>query len=305
VVCLLFLFYLSNSKRPRDHNTLDKVVLSVAAPIQWLVMKAFYTSSEIWSGYVDLLHVERDNRKLQLKIARLSQENIKCIETASENNRLALLLDMKDRAPAIEPIQAHVIAISPSPLFRSLRISRGSRDGIHRGAAVVTHKGVVGRTIGVSEDYTDIMLLVDSNDSTDALVQRTRARTRVRGLGGDRSVLLDLEFLPRTADVVPGDILITSGLGQVFPKGLRIGTVTSVQQGAFGLYQKATATPTVDFSTLEEVLVIRENWNRRSSFEKKSASPSRQITAEPQRSENKIRTSSEPGFGRADAESHR
>jgi len=88
------------------------------------------------------------------------------------------------------------------------------------------------------------------------VVQRTRALARVRGYGGDKRAELDIEYLERTADVEPGDILVTSGLGTIFPRGLEVGEITMVERGTFGLYQQVDIRPSTNFAELETVMVL-------------------------------------------------
>ena len=267
LLALPFVFYVSNSKQTRDHNLFDKVVMLLSAPFQWVVVSTIDTVSGVWHHYVNLIDVQADNDRLKKENARLDAELADREEQRLENERLRLLVGLQRRRPDVKMVFAQVIATSPTPLFRSVRIDRGRRDGLEIGAAVVSYEGVVGRVAALSEFYADVMLLVDSNSSTDVLVQRTRARARVRGQGGDDDLGVEAQYLPRTADVEPGDTLITSGLGRTFPRGLRVGKVMSVERRAFGLYQRAIVQPSVDFARLESLMVILKGYPERADFD--------------------------------------
>jgi rod shape-determining protein MreC len=267
LLLLPLVFYLSNSKEPRDHNLVDRAIVWISSPVQWLVVAALEGVSTGWSRYVALIDVARDNEQLRAENARLASEVAAREEMRLENERLQRLLSLRDRSPIEKAVFARVIAVSPTPLFRSVRIDRGEQDGVHLGAAVVSHAGVVGRVGALGGDWSDVMLLVDANNSTDVLVQRTRARARVRGKGGDRELGIKIEFLGRTEDVAPGDVLITSGAGKVFPKGLVVGRVLSIERAAFGLYQEAAVQPSVDFTRLEELMVLRAGWPGDTTYE--------------------------------------
>jgi rod shape-determining protein MreC len=119
--------------------------------------------------------------------------------------------------------------------------------------AVVSAAGVVGRLIGVTSHYAKVLLILDRNSSVDALVQRSRSRGILVGLGDGRC---SLRYVQRNDDVQVGDQVITSGMGGVFPKGILLGQVEKVQRGDAGLFQTVDVTPVVDFSRLEEVLVV-------------------------------------------------
>lgn len=223
--------------------------------------------SNTWQRYIALVGMERENERLVDENARLRAELFQRDEILHENERLRLLVGLQESAPQIKMIFAEVIGTSPSPLFRSLRLNRGTDHGVRVGSAVVTYDGVVGRVAATGAGFADVMLLIDPNTSTDVLVQRTRARARVRGGGDDSALGIDVQYLARTVDVEPGDLLITSGVGSVFPKGLPVGRVLSVERSAFGLYQHAIAKPSVDFSRIEAVMVIPEGWPKGSTLE--------------------------------------
>ncbi|MBI5507562.1 MAG: rod shape-determining protein MreC [Deltaproteobacteria bacterium] len=271
LLLLPFAFYLSNAKSTRDHNIFDRVVVSISAPVQWLTVSALDAVQRGVTHYVYLVGVREENDRLKGDNARLQAEVIRREEYRLENERLRRLLSLKAREPDVKSIVARVIATAPTPLFRSIRVDRGADHGVTLGAAVVNQDGIVGRVAALGGGTADVMLLVDANSSLDVLVQRTRARARVRGSGSDTSFGIEVEYLARTEKVEPGDLLIASGTGPVFPKGLAVGTIVSVERGAFGLYQHATAEPRVDFGRLEEVWVIPAGWPGTASFEEDGA----------------------------------
>jgi rod shape-determining protein MreC len=270
LLILPLVFYLSNVKHAQDYNAFDRAVVFVSTPIQWAAVWVIDGVRGVWNSYVALVGVADENVALRRRVAELEAELAKRVEQAEENGRLRLMLDLRDRAPDIKPVTARIISDAPTPLFRSVRIDRGTDDGVHRGDAVVNQHGVVGRVAAASGAWATVMLVVDNNSSTDVLVQRTRARARVRGLGGDHDLAIKVEYLARTTDVEPGDVLITSGIGSVFPKGLRVGRVVIVERGAFGLYQEALVEPSVDFRRLEEVMVIPRGWPKKAGYEEEA-----------------------------------
>ena len=282
LLVLPFVFYVSNSKAPRDHNVVDRVVVFISAPVQWLVVGTLDGIRSGWNRYVALVGVEAENERLREKVDRLEAELAARRELVHENERLRLLVGLDERNPDVDMQYARVIATAPTPLFRSVRVDRGSDDGVEAGDPVMTHQGIVGRVAAVSRHHADVMLMVDANSSTDVLVRRTRVRARVRGMGGDNRVAMRVKYLARTADVRPGDVLITSGIGGTFPKGLRVGTIVSVQRRRFGLYQKARVEPSVDFARLESVMVLASGWPDEASIEHPEAATDAAERAEPE-----------------------
>lgn len=260
VVLVLWCFsiglYFANAKDPRAYNSLDRMLMAVSAPIQWVMASSVAGMSDTWYHYWSLVGVGEHNRRLRSDNRKLRRELLIRREQALENTRLRRLLHLQQRSSEIHGVVSEVIAISPSPLYRSVRVNRGAGDGVTVGAGVVNDVGIVGRVVGVGWGFADVMLLVDGNCSTDVVVQRTRAQGRVRGQGQDGYARLQLEYLERTADIEPGDILVTSGVGQVFPRGMEVGQVTVIHRGEFGLYQTVELSPAVNFAQLETVMIL-------------------------------------------------
>jgi len=168
------------------------------------------------------------------------------------NERLQSLLDLKKSLGGTS-IAANVIGEDVTPWFRTIIIDRGSVDGVREGMPVVAPAGVVGRVVRTAASSSRLLLLTDHASAMAALVQRSRARGVVVGKSGG---LCSLEFSQRGEDVRVGDIVVTSGIGGVFPKGLPIGEVTMVKKGEYGIFQSVDIRPFVAMSRLEQVLVL-------------------------------------------------
>lgn len=204
-----------------------------------------------WAGYVGLQDVQRENSALKqeneaLQI-RLQQERAQ----AQRTDNLRQLLELRERA-RLDTTAAEVIAASTTE-FRTITIDKGSGDGLTPDMAVISPAGVVGRVILPSGRAAKVQLLIDGNAAAGALVERTRVQGVVQGVG-DGS--LRMEYVPGTADVRPGDLVVTSGIDGIYPKGFVIGTIEQVDRGTGG-YHQITVRPAVDFSRLEEVLIVR------------------------------------------------
>lgn len=253
-------FFVSNGDGGRDYAWLDRAVVRLSAPFQWGVVRVLDGGRGVVNSYVSLVGVGRQNQELHAQVGRLNSQLGHLQEAGRENERLRALLGARTTLHQAlgegRTLFAEVVATAPSPLFRSVRVNRGSKDGVTLGAAVLSDGGVVGRVAAVAATTADVMLLTDAQSSADAMVQRSRTRVRVRGRGGDAGLHMDAQYLERTADVEPGDVLMTSGLGTTFPKGLIVGRIDAVERRAFGLYQRAQVRPAVDFARLEEVLVL-------------------------------------------------
>jgi rod shape-determining protein MreC len=205
-----------------------------------------------WSGYLDLRRVRDENaglrQALQSLEVRLQEEHA----LAQRTDNLRQLLELKERS-GLETVAAEIIAGPASPEFRTMTIDKGSSDGLEANMAVISPAGVVGRVILSSLGAAKVQLLIDRNAAAGALIERTRVQGVVTGVG-DGS--LRMEYVPGLAEVKPGDLVVTSGIDGIYPKGFVIGTIDSVDRGP-GSYHEIVVKPAVDVTRLEEVLVVR------------------------------------------------
>lgn len=204
--------------------------------------------------YLDLVNVRQANDRLKRQVAELQAEHTRMIELRVENRHLKNLLELRE-ALGMSAIAARVIGVDPSEISHTLILSQGSNGGLQRNDAVISTDGVVGKLIVVGPDSSRVMLIDDHNSGLDAFDQRSRARGIV---AGDLDAGIRMKYVDRTEDVRPGDAIVTSGMDGNFPGGLLIGTVAAVSQEGPGLFLKVTVMPAVDFSALEQVLILRQ-----------------------------------------------
>ena len=211
------------------------------------------SAKQLWSGYFYLIGVRRQNAELQRQLEEYKQREVHFQEAEQALPRLETLLDLK-RQVALPVIGARVIAYDPTLWSRAAIINQGKAQGVKEGLPVLAPQGIVGRIVGIYPEYSKVMLIVDRKSSADAMVQRTRIRGMLKGKGGNRC---SLEFVPKSADVQVGDLVLASGLVGLYPKGLVFGKVTAANKKNPGVFQEIEVSPNVDLSTLEEVLVVK------------------------------------------------
>ena len=230
---------------------LQVVTFGSFAEVQRGTTSAFDGVRNFWSGYVDLRRVHYENgalkQELQTLQVRLQEERAQAQRTDS----LRQLLELRERAH-LDTTAAEVIAAS-STEFRTITIDKGTNEGLQTDMAVISPAGVVGRVIIPSRRASKVQLLIDRNAAAGALIERTRVQGVVEGFGDGT---LRMEYVPATTDVKPGDLVVTSGIDGIYPKGFVIGTIEQVERGSAGYYQ-ITVRPAVDFTRLEEVLIVR------------------------------------------------
>jgi rod shape-determining protein MreC len=230
----------------------QKMAMEVLSPCQRGITSIFQYVEGIWYRYFDLILVKEENKQLRATIGLLKNRINHLKEAEIANRRLRTLLDFK---PVVldATIPAEVIGKEPSRWFKTIIINKGNADNVRRGMPVVAPGGIVGQVIQVAYHYSKVLLIIDQNSAVDALVQRTRSRGIVEGGGKG---LCRFEYVLRMTDVQGGDVVISSGLGGVFPKGLRIGHVVNIVKSHAGIFQEVILQPYVDFAKLEEVLVV-------------------------------------------------
>ncbi len=204
-----------------------------------------------WSNYLDLRAVHDENEQLKQQLqglqVRLQEERAQ----AQRGDRLAQLLDLRERA-GVQTLAAEVIAGAAKPESKTVTIDKGASEGLSGDMAVLAATGVVGRIILPSPRAALVQLLIDHSAAVAALIERSRAQGLIVGAGTE---LLQMEYVPGTADVTIGDQVVTSGIDGIYPKGFVIGSVEKVDRGP-GTFHEILVRPAVDFTRLEEVLVV-------------------------------------------------
>lgn len=262
VVCIVLLalpFFVlrANLTDPSRMNAVDRTILELSAPIQYGTSQLAQGISAMLQEYVYLVEVKRDNDRLRAENQRLQEDNHRLASAATENRRLRRLLQLRDELRG-NLLSAQVIGKEVSPYFRVTRVmlDRGERAHVRPGMPVLSADGLVGQIRRAFSQYADVLLTADKTSAIDVVIQRNGARGMLKGTGAEDSYICTLEQLSRDDDVKPGDVVVTSGLGQRFPASILVGHVKEVVKREFGLYQEATVVPAVQFSRLEEVLVL-------------------------------------------------
>jgi rod shape-determining protein MreC len=259
VVLLLavpFFFLRASIRNPEDLNAIDRVLLRLSAPVEYFASAMARGASSLLSGYVYLVDVKGDNNKLAYENARLHSEVRRLSSAEAESRRLRRLVGLRETAKA-ETVSAVVIAKDITEYFRVAHLALDNpAPGIRPNMPVISLDGVVGTVQRVAGERIDVQLSVDSGFGVDVVVERTGARGFVRGVGDLSRYVVRVEYVQRTDEVEQGDVVVTSGYGCRFPKGIPVAKITDVVKRDFGIYQQVDAEPTVDFSRLDEVLIV-------------------------------------------------
>ena len=248
-VCLLLLTLQSRGYGARASD----FVAVVTTPLQAGYARVTRGALAVWTTYLDWKNVRAENRRLRAEIERLRVEALRVSETDDENRRLRTLLALQERLP-LTTLAGEIIAREWGGWVRALTVNRGRADRVARMTAVISPFGLVGRIVDVRPGSAIVQVLTDPASTVGAHVVRTRTPGIVEG---EPRGTLRLKYLARDGTALQvGDVLVTSGQGGLFPRGIPIGRVRAIDDRGAALFNYAALDPAVDFGRVDEVLVV-------------------------------------------------
>jgi len=233
-------------------SSFEKVMIDVLAPVQRGVTSFHQNISSFFNDYLFNIEASQKNRELHQEIADFKSQIFSFKEMVEENRRLKKLLEFGSEIP-YRKVLSRVVSWDAASDMKVIRINKGSTDGVKLQSPVMTAQGLVGYVYRLTENFSDILTIVDSNNRVDALIKRVRSHGIVEGNNNDKMLV---KYISRSEPVVLGDVVMTSGLGNVYPKGLMVGKVTRIAREIYGITQSIEVSPSVDFNRLEEVIVL-------------------------------------------------
>ena len=253
LLIFIALFFISaNLGGKRSWDPSEQLVIEIIAPFQKFINETINITERVWLKYFGLINTHNENIRMKKELDSLKMENYLYQEMLATNQRLQQLLQFRNMSD--QPvIAAQVIGRDPTGWFQSVIIDKGKNSGIKLNMPVVNAEGVVGKLVSVSYNYSKVLLIIDQNSSVDCIIQRSRDDGILKGLS---SKVCKLDYVLKSSDVHVGDIVVTSGLGGIFPKGIPVGEVTDVEDPPGELFKDVKIRPAVDFSKLEELLII-------------------------------------------------
>jgi rod shape-determining protein MreC len=248
---------------------IQEVVLDLFVPLQKVLVTPMRVGQTWERRMQEWRALDEENQRLKKEIAKLRPQQIYIDELLQENRRLRALLHI-NIGSLYREMAARVVGDSSSAFTRVLTIDAGQRDGVHDHTPVVGLFGLVGRVVRAGERSSLVLTLQDLNSRVPVVTQRSR----VRGIAsGNNTPYLILNFVPKDADIAMDDLLVTSGMGGVFPKGLIVGRVVSLSPKGDGLFQTIHVMPNVDFSRIEEVRLLLSTPNDTSETSSTESKP--------------------------------
>ncbi len=247
------LFTVSRERPQIDATTgFEQFMINTLSPVQSGLTNFKQGISHFFDDYVANISASRNNRTLQKEVESLKSELFSYSEMTKENERLKELLQFGQDIDK-EKVLAQIVGWDASRDYKSIRINKGKKDGIKLLSSVVTTQGLVGYIYRLTDNFADILTILDADNKVDGIIERTRSHGIVEGLSRQRC---SMNYVTRTEPIELNDLVLTSGLGNIYPKGIRIGTVTQIERDSYGISQDVVISPSVDFSQLEEVIVL-------------------------------------------------
>lgn len=243
--------------RREGTTPVEELLLTVVAPVQGAFQRLTRSVESVLATVKNYQIVLEENAEMREQLTAAGTLESRLAELRKENDRLRRMLGLQERSE-YELIAADVITRDPNKWFNTLTINKGSAHGVERNMAVVTSDGLIGNVLSVSPLSSQVILLTDARRRVSAVVQRSREPGQVGVVNNEpsRPGYLRMTNLPREANIQPGDTVISSGLGGVFPKGLVIGYVLETSEDEYGIVQNALLRPAANFNRLEEVFVV-------------------------------------------------
>ncbi|MEO5362907.1 MAG: rod shape-determining protein MreC [Magnetococcus sp. DMHC-8] len=248
----------ANSLLGHGREVLQELVLDGVGPLLRLFQTPIAASHSVYERIQGWQHIEQENRKLKMELDRLSSLSVQVEELSLENQRLRMLLGMRPSTSSQELV-ARIIGNSSSAFARSFLVDAGQEEGVTADATALgittqSGGGLLGRVVQTSQHTALVLTLPDFNSRVPVLVQRSRVRAIV---SGRNKPLLEMEFVPKGADIRPGDLVVTSGVGGIFPKGIPVGRIQTIAATEeTGLFHQISVQPVIDFDRVEEVRLL-------------------------------------------------
>jgi len=251
---VLLALFSTLTHRQRDYNRVESSIVDGILPVFSIFNTLKISVLSGWNHYIYLVHTQGDNEQLNKQVVQLRSENNRLREQIQSEMRLRRVLQLKTQVGG--PVQiAEVVGRGPSPFLQALFINKGRKDGLIRGMPVLQADGLVGRVEKTSDHHAQVILLNDPGFAVDCLSQRSR----VRGVWtGHPDGFCQIKYVSRNDDIQTGDTIITSGLDELFPKGITLGRVKRVVSQVKGNFLFVEVSPLVNLGQIEEVLVIQK-----------------------------------------------
>lgn len=252
IILLIFIGFTSGGRNQVTY--VEGLISKSIAPVQKVLYSGSRYVHNFFTSIFEIGTLKETNKELQKEISELKQKQASLEDIQNENTRLSKLLDYQKANPQYDYIVADIVAVDPEVWFNVFTIDKGSDDGLKRNMPVVVSEGLVGKIVEVSKDTAKVLSISDASSMVNGIASRTGDYIRIKG---NVDTVLEGNITP-DVKLMPGDLIVTSGMGGIFPEGIMIGEVESVTKEKGLLEKSVMMKPAVEFKKLNEVLVLKK-----------------------------------------------
>ena len=249
----IIIFSLKNNS-----NIISSGVGSVISPLQKIIYNANDKLKESFDFFINFSKVKQENKELAAKNAELENQLIEYNRMKDENTRLREMFNYSEAHQNYNYLGCNIVGYSGGNISNGYIIDKGTNDGVKKDMVVITPAGLVGKVTKSESSYSIVQTILNENIAVASMVESTRETTGIlQGVTDSKNKNLTiLSNIPIDSEIKEGDIILTSGLGGMYPQEIRIGEVVSVEVDSVGIMKKAIVKPFVDFNKLEELFVV-------------------------------------------------
>lgn len=258
VLSVVFLLLIAKSIKRDNLSYVENGVGVTLNSIQGLINKVNYRIKDVGTAFFTFSDVKKENEELKKKVNDLENKALQYDDLKNENDRLRDMLNFKNQTNEFNYIGSDIIGKSGGSFIDGFIINKGSSNGVKTRMVVITANGLVGQVTSVASNFCVVQSLANENIAVSAIVQTTRENNGiVKGFkDSENKQLAKIYYLPMDSKIEKGDVIMTSGLGGLYPKGIKIGSVLSIEEDKGKVMKTAIINPYVDFNKLEEVFVV-------------------------------------------------
>lgn len=239
-------------------NSVSSGIGSVVSPLQKIVYKVNDKIKSSVDFFANFSKVKQENEELKMKNSELENQIVEYSALKDENERLREVLKLKDSKNNYDYVGVNIIGYSGGTVSRGYIVDKGTNDGIEKDMIIINYQGLVGKVTQAESNYSVVETILNENMAVSVMVDSTRETTGIlRGYKENKNEdIVKVYNLPIDSEIKEGDVILTSGLGMIYPKEIRIGEVVSVETDSVMVMKNAMVKPYVDFNKLEELFVV-------------------------------------------------
>lgn len=258
ILSVSFLILIGISVKRENLSVVENGIGSTLNTVQRLFYKSGYNVNESLSFIFNFSKVKKENEELKKRNDELEQKALEHDTLLKENESLREALNFKSQRSEYDYIGSNIISRSGGNYLDGFIVDKGTKNGVKKGMVVITPKGLVGQVTSTAANWAEVQSVSNENIAVSAMVEATNDTSGiVRGYkDADNKLLAKLYYLPEDSQIKIGDVILTSGYGNLYPKGLRIGKVIDIEEDKGKLMKNAVLEPYVDFNRLEQVLIV-------------------------------------------------